>query len=161
MFESSFCSKSIAVAALEPAAAVNKPTNSLTMGGEQRSKSMHAAFTPSQAVSVLPIVSNASSITANGSLLPSSSSLPSDVLARIEANKQAALQRRRAAEDFAKLHQQDGGGSHAVLPDALELGRQPALDQPLQSVLQSGANERKQSAKRHWGSLGAVADEDE
>jgi hypothetical protein len=132
------------------------------MADEQHRTSMTMAPTASQATSLLPVVSNTPIISANGSTLPSSSGLPSDVLARIEANKQAALQRRRAAENAAKLQRRDGDDVHAILPTAIDLDRQPTNYHIPQSFAQhSGANECRQPAKRHFGALGAVADEDD
>ena len=145
-----------ATAALEPAVALSKLANST--GGEH---SFEATNPPSQITAHLPVVSSASANVATGSLTSSTSSLPSEVLLRIEANKQAALQRRKAAEDAANLQRQDESATHASLQaHGLESGRPPAGDQLPPSVVQSDINEPRRSVKRYWGVLGAVPDDE-
>jgi len=80
-----------------------------------------------------------------------------DVLLRIEANKQAALQRRRAAE---ALQQRDGGASPISTSQAHPVSLQSTVQlQP--AVAPADASETRQPAKRHWGLLGAVADDED
>jgi hypothetical protein len=106
---------------------------------------------PSTASAALPAVLNVSANDATGPVTSSGSSLPPAVLARIEANKQAAMQRRRAAEDAANLQRQ----CESVAGTSAETV-QHALGQP---AAQPSANQVRLSAKRHWGAVGAVSDD--
>lgn len=149
-----------ATAALEPAVALSKLANSPAIKGEEHS--FEATNPPSQISAPLPVVSSASANVATGSLTSSTSSLPSEVLLRIEANKQAALQRRKAAEDAANLQRQDESATHASLQArGHDSARPPAGDQQPPSVVQSDTNEPRRSVKRHWGVLGAVPDDED
>jgi hypothetical protein len=147
-------------AAPQPAVALSKLANSPVIKGEEHS--FEATNPPSQITAPLPGVSSASANVTTGSLTSSTSSLPSEVLLRIEANRQAALQRRKAAEDAANLQRQDESATHASLEArGHDSARPPAGDQQPPSVSQSDTNEPRRSVKRHWGVLGAVPDDED
>jgi hypothetical protein len=170
-------------AELEPAAAVSKPVNlPVGSGAEPRSFSMVATSNIALAIDIetggdgidvpdklaptmaaVPNVSDASTNVATGPPTSSASCLPLAVLARIEANKQAALQRRKAAEDAADIKRPNESGvrsaNGALVTLSHDSGRSPAASVLLPSLEQSDANQTKCPIKRHWGALGAVSDD--
>jgi hypothetical protein len=114
------------------------------------------ADAPSPQVAVLPALSHSPVNAVTGHVVtPASSSLPPAVLARIEANKQAAMQRRKAAENAASLQLHGEGcfdpGANQQHPSA--------ANQQHPSAATVAAEVVKVSVKRHWGTLGAVSDD--
>jgi hypothetical protein len=119
---------------------------------------------PAQTIAALPGVFDALTHVATGFPVSHASSLPPAVLARIEANKQAALQRRKAAEGAANLQRQNESAVARAITGALvtlanDSGCSPVACVLPPSVAQSDANQVKRSIKRHWGALGAVSDD--
>jgi hypothetical protein len=108
----------------------------------------------------LPAVLNASANDATGPETSSASSLPPAVLARIEANRQAAMQRRRAAEDAANLQRECESATRASAGTPQHAsGHLPAIDALTPCAVPPRANRVMLSAKRHWGAVGAVSDD--
>lgn len=86
--------------------------------------------------------------------------LPPALLARIEASKQAALQRRKAAEAASAVQVQSESGSFAAAAAAPhDAVRPPAVEVLPPFAAAPDAKEVWRSAKRHWGELGAVSDD--
>lgn len=116
-------------------------------------------FSP-PSTAALPAVLNASANDASGPETSSASSLPPAVLARIEANRQAAMQRRRAAEDAANLQRQFESVTRASADTPQHASEHlPAIDALPPCAVQPRANQVRLSAKRHWGAVGAVSDD--
>ena len=132
-----------------------------SVGGSNWAAAAHAPLpapttsSTSKVVDINPIPSHTPP-NATADCLPSI--VPPDVLARIEANKQAALQRRRAAEAAASSERcwelQPASASHVQA-----VTHQCTSVQLQQASAQNGGSETRQPAKRHWVSLGAVADD--
>lgn len=112
---------------------------------EQTSVSYQAAVAPPFAVSE-----------ASTNNVTPATRLPPAVLAKIEANKQAALQRRKAAEDSSNATRRVESIALATVADA---GCAPAADALPSCAAPMGVNQVWRSAKRHWGVLGAVSDD--
>jgi hypothetical protein len=112
-----------------------------------------AALSPASSSSFSSSASPAIVNAAASHAITPTSSLPPAVLERIEANKLAAMQRRRAAENAAKLQRHD---EIAALVPARSV---PAADSQQSSVKTSAAEQMKVAVKRQWGALGAMPDD--
>ncbi len=145
-----------------PAAVLSEFENSPVVRGADQ-QTFEVASPLVQTISSVPTVSGASTNVATGPPISSASSLPPAVLARIEANKQAALQKRKAAEDAANAQRLNesvaisANGALVTLPH--DSGRPPSVNVLPPSLEQSGANQTNRTLKRHWGALGAVSDD--
>jgi hypothetical protein len=127
--------------------------NLLSKNCPQMKPFFEVANPPSQAVAAFSAVSHAPVIAATGHVITPASSLPPEVLARIEANKQAAMQRRKAAECAANLQRHGEGTALASARFA------PAAIEQCPSAATAAAEGVKVAVKRHWGALGAVSDD--
>jgi hypothetical protein len=143
-----------------PAAVSSESVNSPAGRGADQ-QTFEVASPLAQTISSVSTVSGASTNVATGPPISSASSLPPAVLARIEANKQAALQKRKAAEDAAqRLNESVAISANCTLVTLPhDSGRPPSVDVLPPSLEQSGANQTKRTFKRHWGALGAVSDD--
>ncbi len=105
------------------------------------------------AVSHAPVNTATCHVTKN--LTTPASSLSPAVLARIEANKHAAIQKRKAAESAASLQRHDDTAA-ASARSAPAAGAPSASEQ---HPCAAPAVKVAVSVKRHWGALGAVSDD--
>ena len=155
--------KALAVYCLKDAQLALRLMNLLSKQSPDVKRFFEVANPLAQTIASVPTVSGASTNVATGPPISSASSLPPAVLARIEANKQAALQKRKAAEDAANAQRLNesvaisANGARVTLPH--DSGRPPSVNVLPPSLEQSGANQTKRTLKRHWGALGAVSDD--
>ncbi len=114
----------------------------------------------SQTITALTDVCDDNSMNAEtGFAIAPARSLSAAVLERIEMNKQAALQRRKAAENAAKSQRQNECVTSVAAAAPHDAGFQSASAVLQPSAIISDANQLKRSTKRHWITLGAVSDD--
>ncbi len=165
----------LAVYCLKDAHLALRLMNLLSKNCPEVKRFFELASTPARTIAAVPAVSVASTVATgppmlpatNGSPISPTSSLPpagferkDAILARLEANKPAAWQWQKAAEDTSNLQKKNESvtrataGALATLP--LDSCRSPAANVLQPSLVQSDGNQVKRSIKKNRGALDAM-----
>jgi hypothetical protein len=136
--------KTLAVYCLKDAQLALRLMNLLSKQSPGVNRFFEVAAPLAQTIAAVPTVSNASTNVATGPSISSASCMPPAVLARIEASKQAALQRRKAAEDAADVQRLNESVARSANGAPVTLshdpGHSPAANVLTPSLEQSDAN---------------------